>query len=263
MNRRTLLSVASSTALTSLAGCSSILSTTNDSKTTAANQQRGVIDDASIEDTTLVVSLSSDTDVEKVNVVGPDGSVSLGSKSVPTGSTQVTFDIFQSVPRGSHRVVAIAADEVVGETSFELTPGVEIDRIATRFQTDSVSWPRSARYEAYLELTNSGSTPQQVIYLSMQGVPISWEKSLPSSSSGLQTLDTDKIENLVLQPGETRRVFTYKAPFYTGTTDFECGTTTTATVTLTTAIGEPIEETYQLVTEERENKDCKMLLQSN
>lgn len=261
MNRRTLLQVAGTTALTALAGCAGMLSNTESgSTTTTTTQTQGAIKSASIDGTKLVVSLSSEADIEKVNVIGPDGSPSLGSQSIPTGSTKASFNVLQSVPRGTHRAVAVSSGSVVGEASFKLQPSVEINRIATWRQTDDVEWPLGEKYfQVYLELTNTGNVPQKVQFLTMDGVPNPRQKDSSDLFSGLQTLDGKQIENLVLKPDETRPVFTLNGPLHTDS-EFECGTETTISATMTTAIGTPVTESFTLVTEPGDEM-CHMRIQ--
>ncbi|NEU59228.1 hypothetical protein [Halorussus sp. MSC15.2] len=261
MNRRTLLQAVGTTGLTSLAGCAGMLSNTSESNstTTPTTQTQGAIKDTSIDGTKLVVSLSSEADVEKVNVIGPNGSPSLGSQSIPTGSTKASFNVLQSVPRGTHRAVAVSSGEVVGEASVDLHPNVEIDRVATWLQTDDVEWPTGEKYfQAYLELSNTGTTPQQITFLGMPGVPGSWPKRSATSFSGLQTLEGDRLKNVVLHPGETRQFFTVDGPFLFGT-EFTCGDSTELSVVLSTKIGANVKNSYRLVTEDPDDpqKACR------
>lgn len=261
MNRRTLLQAVGTTALTSLAGCAGMLSSTSESdSTTTATQTQGAIEDASIDGTKLVVTLNSDADIEKVNVIGPDGSPSLGSQSIPTGSTKASFNVLQSVPRGTHRIVAVSSgEEVVGEASVALQPNVEIDRVATWLQTEDVEWPSGEKYfQAYLELSNTGATPQQITFVTMPGVPSPWPKRSPSMSSGFQTIDDERLDNIILHPGETKKLLTTNGPFLFGS-EFTCGDSTEFSVRLSTKVGENVENSFRLVSEDPDDpqKACK------
>lgn len=263
LNRRALLTTVSGTPIVALAGCASSHFSNKDtpgSKTTT--KTRGAIKDISIDGTKLVVSLSSEVDVEKVNVIGPNGSPSLGSQSIPTGSTKASFNIFQSVPRGTHRAVAVSSGEVVGEASVDLQPNVEINQVATWLQTEDVEWPSAEKYfQAYLELSNTGNVPQQVTFIKMPGAPNSLQKSSTPAYSGLETLEGDLIENVVLHPGETKQFFTTNGPFILNR-EFGCGDSTELSVILSTKIGEKVEKSYRLVTEDPEDSDkaCQMHL---
>lgn len=262
MNRRTLLTATGATAVTALSGCAGRLSNEGDDTATTPTQTQGAIAEAVIDDTKLRVTLQSDADVEKVNVIGPDGSSSLGSKSIPTGSTTTSFNLFeQSVPRGQHRVVAVSSEDVVGEASVSLQPNVEIDRVATWVQIDDVEWPTGQKYrQAYLELSNSGNAPQQVTFITMPGAPDSWEKPSYGSDSGLQTLEEDHVDTVVIHPGETRKMFTMYTPFSLG--DFTCGDDTNMSIVLSTTIGADVESSYRVETEDPDDsqKPCKIVV---
>ncbi len=239
-----------------------MLSNTESGSTTTTTQTQGAIENASIDKTKLVVSLAPEPDVEKVNVIGPDGSPSLGSQSIPTGSTKASFNILQSVPRGTHRVVAISSDNVVGEASVDLQPNVEIDRVATWLQTDNVEWPLGEKYyQAYLEISNTGTVPQQITFVTMPGVPNPWSKESISLFSGLQTLQGDQLENVTIRPGETKQLLTLNGPFLFGS-EFTCGESTELSVVLSTKIGKNIENKYRLVTEDPDEpqKSCQKYL---
>ncbi len=262
MNRRELLQAAGATSLAALSGCVGIISNTSNPGSANATQTQGVIENTSIKGTELVVSLSPEADVEKVKVTGPNGSPSLGVKSISSKSTKVSFNILQSVPRGTHQVAAVSSDEVIGEASVDLQPDVQIDRVATGFQTDGIEWPINEKYdEVYLELSNRGNTPQQITYITMPEAPHSWPSKSESMFSGLQTLEGDTLGNITLSPNETKQVLTIHAPFLFGT-QYPCGNSTNMNVILSTKIGENIKTTYRLITKKIDDseKACRTFL---
>jgi len=93
ISRRTVLRTAAGAALVSVAGC---LNTDGDSGTsgdgTGSPDGQGPLQRVAIEGTTLVVELSSDADVDQVNLIQPNGEL-FGTRDVAAGAQQVSFEV--------------------------------------------------------------------------------------------------------------------------------------------------------------------------
>ncbi|WP_255291542.1 hypothetical protein [Natrinema sp. CBA1119] len=188
-------------------------------------------------ETALVVELASDTEANSVNLLNPNGEMN-ALQRVEEGATQVTFQLLgeaeDGYTPGDYRVVAVAGDETVGETTISLEPEVTITDVKWAKNHPDMDWDKDRsmwQQFAVLTVENTGNAPT---YLTA----FQWTDSPHTKVSPSGTLTHNP--NTLLPPGETTIYST--APIYqtedpTGVYGaIDCGNLETDTLTVTGAV---------------------------
>jgi len=215
ISRRTALRTVAGAALVSVAGC---LNDNGGSGTpgdgTTSPDGKGPLTRIAVEGTTLVVELSADADVDKVNLIQPNGEL-FGKRDVAAGVQQVAFEIGTAYAPGEYRIVALKGEETVVETTTELRPEIQIQDVGLYRNNPDKPWDevygesetdRIKNGEAFVTVENTGSGPEAITELIFSGdVPNPIENP---RGSGMH--ETDRV---VVSPGETADLFSNSFPF--------------------------------------------------
>lgn len=246
-------------AIASLAGCSGNSDGGGGGGGTAA------FEDVSIDQDQLVVQLANE-DVATVNVIGPDGSPSLGSKDVATGATTVSFDLLQNYSPGEHTVVAVSSeDEELGSTTQKLEPKIELTKILTRYMELEADWEPGHVLgdDVVLVFENVGNAPGRVSYALFNDVPnpAPFRETRQNQLDRINLVTPEGTHKIVVSPGESTRAATGLGVFSIGGDEYTCGDSWTATVT--TGFRYTPEQTYEfgVETQEAENSyECEVTI---
>ncbi|GAB7011416.1 hypothetical protein [Halorubrum trueperi] len=182
----------------------------------------------------LVVDLASDTNADSVNLINSNGEVN-ALQRVQEGATQVTFQLLgeaeDGYTPGEYRVVAVAGDETIGETTISLKPELTITDVMWAQNHPDMDWDKGRstwRQFAALTVENTGNAPTYLTALQ-------WANSPHTKLSPSETLTHNPTT--LLPPGET--TIYSAAPIYqtedpTGVHGaIDCGNLETNTLTVT------------------------------
>ena len=219
ISRRNVLRTAAGATLVSVAGC---LNTDGDSGTpgdgTGSPDGEGPLQRVAVEETTLVVELSPDADVDQINLIQPNGEL-FGTRDVAAGVQQVSFEIGTAYEPGEYRVVALKGEETVTESTTDIVPEIQIQDVGLYRNNPDKPWDevygdtetdRKKNGEAFVTVENVGSGPDAVVELLFSGdVPNPIEDPRGGGIYG--------AEQVVIGPGETIDLFSSSFPFGTET----------------------------------------------
>ena len=213
LSRRTALRTVAGAALVSVAGCLNNDDSPGGGNSTPSDE-RGIIQQVTVEETELVVEYSSEEGVDQINLVQPNGEL-FGQRETAAGSQQVSFEIGTSYEPGEYTVVALSGEETLAESSSLIQPEIGIQEVGLYRNNPEKPWDevygdtetdRLKNGEAYVTVENTGSGPEAVIELIFSGdVPNPVED--PRGSGMYET------EQVVISPGETTDLFSSSFPF--------------------------------------------------
>jgi len=205
IDRRTVLgTIAAGTV--SLSGCSSLGTSENtDSKSPAQPPDSSPIQTISYETThsrtdwtiDLAVELGDSTDVSRLNLVNPDGSL-FGQTGVPTGTTKATFTIagataMESIEPGEYTLVALKGEDTLGEHTFSFSPTISIAEIVSGTEGTELNKTALA-----VVLENTGNAPGFLRSLVWENGPRTVRQSWDTSP-----YDGEEVRRFVEPDGET------------------------------------------------------------
>jgi hypothetical protein len=213
LSRRTALRTVAGAALVSVAGCLNNDDSPGGGNSTPSDE-RGIIQQVTVEETELVVEYSSEEGVDQINLVQPNGEL-FGQRETAAGSQQVSFEIGTSYEPGEYTVVALSDEETLAESSSLIQPEIGIQEVGLYRNNPEKPWDevygdtetdRLKNGEAYVTVENTGSGPEAVVELIFSGdVPNPVED--PRGSGMYET------EQVVISPGETTDLFSSSFPF--------------------------------------------------
>jgi len=213
LSRRTALRTVAGAALVSVAGCLNNDDSPGGGNSTPSDE-RGIIQQVTVEETELVVEYSSEEGVDQINLVQPNGEL-FGQRETAAGSQQVSFEIGTSYEPGEYTVVALSGEETLAESSSLIQPEIGIQEVGLYRNNPEKPWDevygdtetdRLKNGEAYVTVENTGSGPEAVVELIFSGdVPNPVED--PRGSGMYET------EQVVISPGETTDLFSSSFPF--------------------------------------------------
>ncbi|QOS13385.1 putative secreted glycoprotein (plasmid) [Haloferax gibbonsii] len=215
-NRRTVLQTAAGLSLAGLAGCLNGGGETGDGTTTANDDPDGqaVLSRVAVEETTLVVELGSEAEVDQVNLIQPNGEL-FGRRDVVAGVRQVSFEIGTAYDPGEYRVLAVQGEDTLDETSLEVRPELEIVDVGLFRNNPDKPWDevygesetnRIKDSEAFVLVHNSGTGPDAVISLRFSG-------DVPNPVENPRNEGLYEVDEVVIPAGETRDVYSNSLPF--------------------------------------------------
>lgn len=163
-----------------LAGCSSGNNGVAGRTTTTRTPESGsVFESTAIRDGRLTVTLRSDSSVDRVNLIAPDGSL-FAHEPVAAGQTRVAFTLVgrtgPAYRPGEQTLVAVTDDEVVAEYPLDLTPAVRITDVVIARDRPDLDWNRSkARWRTYgaVIVENLGTGPDYITRTRWKNNPLS------------------------------------------------------------------------------------------
>jgi hypothetical protein len=144
-----------------------------------------------VEETTLVVELSTEAAVDRVNVIAPDGS-EFGSQTIAEGVSRAEFDIGLEYDPGTYRVVAVSGEEATGETSVEIVPDLQIEEVgvgANNLDRMPDSLGNTKSVEALVRVRNLGDGPGIIEKLLVLG-------DVPNPTTDLKEAPTDQVSGI-------------------------------------------------------------------
>jgi len=212
LDRRTVISGLSG-ALVALAGCSSSPSDT-DSPGSGTSPPPGsesdTVERVAMTETDLVVELASDINADSVNLINPNGEMN-SLQRVQEGATQVTFQLLgeaeDGYTPGDYRVVAVAGDETIGETTISLKPELTITDVNWAQNHPDMDWDKDRstwQQLAAFTVENTGNAPSFLTTARWTDAPLCRVKSQETMEFG---------QNTLLPAGETTTVYS-SAPIY-------------------------------------------------
>jgi len=215
ISRRTALRTVAGATLVSVAGC---LNDNSGSETpgngTTSPDGNGPLTRIAVEETTLVVELSEEADVDQVNLIQPNGEL-FGKRDVAAGAQQVSFEIGTAYAPGEYRVLALKGEETVVETTTELRPEIQIQDVGLYRNNPDKPWDevygesetdRIKNGEAFVTVENTGSGPEAITELIFSG-------DVPNPIENPRGSGMHKTDRVVVSPGETADLFSNSFPF--------------------------------------------------
>ena len=243
-SRRTVLQTLAVGVPTVLAGCSS--NRTTDSQSPPASEktttdQGDALQDVHVDGTELSVSVTDEADVAAVTVIDPAGKT-FGSKDVPPGARQISFDLLPEYTPGEYRVVAADDVGVLDERLVTLEPNVEIVEVGVAQNHPEKNWEKtSSNWElnAFATVQNTGTAPQVVTNLQFSGTP------QPTTKYGFEEMriSGETRNEYALTPGKTVTIYSITEPFQPVERSCE---STTMEVIVKTGIGPDVLASYNV-----------------
>jgi len=206
----------------------------------------------SVEGTTLVVELASDSEIDQVNLIQPNGEL-WGTRGVAAGAEQVSFELRAAYTPGEYDVLGLNGEETVVEESLAIRPNLEIREVGLYRNHPDKPWEevygesdtnRLINGQAFVTVENTGTGPETVTELVFSGdVPGPTEDPW---SNGMQRTD-----RAVIPAGQTVDLYSSSSPFGSTSPDgMGCspeGNSGQFTVTLETVVnGESVIETFDV-----------------
>ena len=223
ISRRNALRTVAGAALASVAGClnGGGSSGTPDDET-GTSESQGPLKRVAVEDTTFVVELSAEADVDQVNLIQPNGEL-FGKRDVAAGAQQVSFEIGTSYEPGEHRVVALKGEESVVETSLPIQPSLTIVEMGIGRNQPEKMWDDSSdevTEEAFVTVENQGSGPDEITKLLFIGdVPYPSDEEGTNYAnnedvSGIYDPQSDsEVSEVIVAAGDRVTIYSSRSPF--------------------------------------------------
>jgi hypothetical protein len=175
--------------LTALAGCANGVQN---------GQTSSPFDDVGVNGRSVVVSLVSDSGVERVNLIDPDGK-RVASSEVVRGETHIELELGTDYTPGTFGITA----EPQGEVSLEIRPNLKIREVGigeNHLDRMPDSLKNTKGEESLVVLENEGNGPTDVLYLAFEG-------DVPNPSEGVQQNQSESgIFDAETGGGERERV---------------------------------------------------------
>ncbi|QIB80116.1 hypothetical protein G3A49_13725 [Haloferax volcanii] len=199
-----------------LAGCLNGSTETGDGTTTPNDDsdEQGILRQVAVEGTELGVELGSVADVDRVNLIQPNGEL-FGTREVAAGVQQVSFEIGTAYDPGEYRILAVQNGETAAETSLEIRPQLEIVDVGLFRNNPDKPWDevygesetnRVKNSEAYVEVRNMGNGPDAVVELRFSG-------DVPHLAEHYEGSGLHGIDHIVVPPEERTNLFSSTFPF--------------------------------------------------
>lgn len=205
LTRRTVLGTAAGM-LTALAGCAG---------STQPGESSSPFQEVAVEESMVVVTLVSDSKVERVNLIDPDGE-RVGSSKVVSGETRLQFDLGMSYTPGTFDVVA----EPEGETSIKIQPNIEIQEVgvgANHMDQMPDELGSMKEEEALVVVKNLGNGPDNIQSLIFSGDVPNPSGNLRDSENRSGIFDTrdekGEAPKITLLGGDQETLFSTTVPF--------------------------------------------------
>jgi hypothetical protein len=268
ISRRNALRTVAGAALASMAGCLNNSDTAGTPSDGTTDPDSGPLTRVAVEDTTLVVELSAEVNVDQVNLIQPNGEL-FGKRDVAVGVQQVSFEIGTAYDPGEYRVVALNGEETVGESTADIEPEIQVQEVGLYRNNPDKPWDEvygesqtdsKKNGEAFVTIQNSGSGPDAVVELWFSGdVPNPVEDP---RGSGIYEKDS-----VVVPAGATVDLFSDSFPFGSEIGDDGMGCSTDGnsgqfTVALETRVtGQEVTKSYSVeYTGSDEMQNCEITI---
>ncbi len=216
VSRRRFLTAGLAAGVAGLAGCS------GGGTAGTRTPSNPVFEATSISGSDLVVTLQEGHDVDKVNLITPDGSA-FRSSTVAAGATTAQFSLFQHRVRshytpGEHTLVAIVEGEEFASVSLELVPKIEI------IDVEPYTGGRetlSNRGNLLVTAKNTGTGPTWIYFLGYEDAPNSSASIFPSTEYAQTTphhnfRQPETEHEFIVEPGQSRILLGRQPPLNPG-----------------------------------------------
>lgn len=222
ISRRTALRTAASAAFVGVAGCLNSGGDTTPGQGSNVPGDQNTLKRVAVEQTVLVVELTSQADVDQVNLIQPSGEL-FGTREVAAGAQQVSFEIGTSYVAGEYRVVAAKGEETVVEAPVSIDPELRIVEMGIGKNQPEKMWDGpdgEIAKEAFVVVENQGSGPDGITKLLFIG-----DVPYPSDEEGTNYADAEdvsgiydpksdsEISEVIVEVGEQLTIFSSRSPF--------------------------------------------------
>ncbi|WP_313696131.1 hypothetical protein [Halorarum halobium] len=208
ISRRRLLTWSGTALLSGIAGCSSTDSPGNGTGSPAGSPSPpvdSVFEDVGFAGPNLVVTLAEDHDVDRLNLIAPDGSTfrqTAVAEGATTAELQILFKSGGSYDTGEYELVAVKG-ESTDSMAIELRPEINVVDVEPELDEDD----RNSTGRLFVTVENTGSGPTWVYNIGFRNAPYA---NAPDVIEGNGVVDTkferpqDPQEEF-LQPNEEQR----------------------------------------------------------
>jgi hypothetical protein len=210
LDRRTALRTVAGAALAGIAGCLSQDSSPGDG-TSAVD---GLLQQVAVDGTAVVVDLASEADVDRVNLIQPNGEL-FAQQAVAAGVQQVSFQIGTAYPPGEYDIVALQDEETVTQHSFDLQPEIYIRAVGLFRNHPEKPWDevygesetdRLKNGEAFVTVENTGTGPDAATGLQFTG-------DVPNPLENPRGNGMHETEQVIIPAGMEIDLFSSSYPF--------------------------------------------------
>ncbi|WP_276253136.1 hypothetical protein [Halomontanus rarus] len=187
----------------------------------------GVFEDVFVEETALVLEFTSESPVEKVNVIRPDGEL-FAERELPAGSSRETIEIGTDYQPGEYEILGLEDGEERARESIVIEPDVQITDLRLGRNHPEAMYEdasdRVAQREAIVTLENTGTGPDAATRLEFSGdVP----RPTPDDykESGIHDTDSDirrHADTITLTPGSEIVIYSRSMPFSSAGDEISC-----------------------------------------
>lgn len=163
----------------------------------------------------MVIDLAEDHSVDRVNLIGPDGS-RYGSSMVPAGGSRVSIEILRITsapwfhyPVGESRLVAVGSTST-SEQRIQLNPDLTL-KSASQFEGEQ----NSPNGNLEFKVKNTGTAPTWIYRIFYEGVPND-EAEERTANKGEPTLvlkQPTSDQGAIIHPEESQAVVGHSPPF--------------------------------------------------
>jgi hypothetical protein len=211
--------------LTALAGCSRTRSDEEASTSTpasATSDEAAAFERIGVDGQTLVIQLAADADLNRVNVISPDGS-EFASRDVPTGVSTVEVELGVRYVPGQYRVVGVSDGASTARQDIDISPDLTITDLgvgANHLDMMPDERGQFQRFEAWVQIKNQGKGPIAIEKLLLLGGVPNPTRELETASeeedvSGIFDANQGQgeLDRVILDPGAETILFTNTLPF--------------------------------------------------
>ncbi|WP_205596871.1 hypothetical protein [Halostella salina] len=192
-SRRTVLRTAAGAAVASVGGCLRPDDNGTTNGATDEDDAEGPFQRVAVEETMLVVELTTDATVDRINLIKPNGEL-FGQREVAAGVQQATFTIGTTYEPGEYRVLALRNGEQVGEMTVPIQPDVSIENVGIGRNQPEKMWDApidEIGEEAFVRVANQGTGPTALTKLLFIG-----DVPYPSGEEGTNYVNDEDISGI-------------------------------------------------------------------
>ena len=188
MNRRRLLKTGAVLSTASVAGCVGDI---------LPGGEQSVFESVSRQGNNLVVNLRSDANIQRVNLISPNGNMGSYAK-LSSGESKATLTLFEwnfarvkyAYAPGTNTLAAIDSNGDIHEKKIPLKPRLKAENISFLGRKRSSSYAEYERYtEPVIQIRNTGSAPAVILESAVTGSQVPAPKQLPSGQIELGRQD--------------------------------------------------------------------------
>ncbi|WP_207589902.1 hypothetical protein [Halomontanus rarus] len=255
--RRTVIGGIATGLITALSGCT--------------GSSDGVFEDVFVEETALVLEFTSESPVEQVNVIRPDGEL-FAERELPAGSSRETIEIGTDYQPGEYEILGLEDGEERARESIVIEPDVQITDLRLGRNHPEAMYEdasdRVAQSEVIVILENNGTGYEQVTKLSFTG-DVPRPTSDDHGGSGIYDTNSDvrsDADSILISPGEEVTIYSSSRPFLLIDGQVSCSPDTVSgefVTTIETAVrGDDLTETYEIEYTGEDLDNCQINISS-